>query len=517
MYEKRDYFKAHDPEKIKTYVDLTTRLLPLEKYTALLDGGFVFQSNDQFDEAEKWFREAIDLNPQRGSGWINLGYILEKKEQYGESEKAFQKALEPEPDYFDAHWGLAYLYERMEGQETTAIQTLETCRRLRPAWEIFIIPRIADLHRKLGKVAEANALLLDCLKKFPDKDAEPLRLLHEDVNNLPEEEALGLLERIRELKGKAYADNFANRAGNVKFQYQKFEEAAAYYRQALAIDPNVPIYHYNLGLSMDRLERLDEAEAAFGEYLALETPSPENLNTIGVFYYKKRQQYEKAASFYQKAIEGNPQNDNFHYNMALVQEKLEQWSDAEASYLKAIECDPEDPENFNGLGVFYYNRRLYEQAIENYQKAIALNATEALYFANLGLAHQQMGHQEEELAAYGQAAVLNPRYRMEVGRVYYNREQYAEAIQAFEQAGDLIDQYPVNLAYWGLAYESLGKPDLAEPLFRKALEKTLRWMTISITGWASYATGKTGTRKPKLYTWPPSRWRRWPCITKTWA
>lgn len=469
LYEKRDYFKDHDPKKIRKLVDLTARLLPLEKYTALLDGGFAFQSNDQYDEAEKWYREAIDLDPQRGNAWVNLGYILEKKGNYGESEKAFQNTLQKEPDYFDAHWGLAFLYEQMDQKKEQAIQTLDTCRRLRPDWEVFIAPRIADLTRKLGKEEEANAILLSCLEKFPDKDAEPLRLLHDQVNDLPEADALALLDRIRDIKGDGYADNFLNRAGNVKFQFQKYEEAADYYRQAIAIDPKVPIYHYNLGLAMDRLDKLDEAETAYQEYLSLETPTADNLNTIGVFYYKKRQAFERAAALYKRAIEGNPQNDNFYYNLALVQEKLEQWSDAEASYLKAIECDPEDPENFNGLGVFYYNRQLYEQAIENYLKAISINPEESLYFANLGLVHQQMGHADQELEAYQKAAFLNPRYHLEVGRVLYGRGQNEEAIQAFERAGELVDQFPVNLAYWGLACENLGQIREAESFFRKAL------------------------------------------------
>lgn len=469
LYEKRDYFKDHDPKRIRKLLDLTARLVPLEKYTALLDGGFAFQSNDQFDEAEKWYREAVELDPNRGSGWVNLGYILEKKNQYEESEKAFKRALEKEPDYFDAHWGLAFLYEQMEDQEEQAIKTLETCRSIRPEWEPFVLPRIAELTRKLGRDSEADDLLLDCLKKFRNKDAEPLRLLHEQVNRLEEEAGIKLLDRIREIKGKDYADNYANRAGNVKFQFQKYEEAAELYRQAIGIDPKVPIYHYNLGLAMDRLDKLDEAEASYQDYLSLEAPTPDNLNTIGVFYYKKKQDFERAASFYKRAIEGNPQNDNFHYNLALVQEKLEQWGDAEASYLKAIECDPEDPENFNGLGVFYYNRQLYEQAIENYAKAIAINPEESLYFANLALAHQQMGHAEEEMNAYQKAAALNPRYLLEVGRVYYSRGQNQEAIQTFESAGDLLNQYPVNLAYWGLACENLGQVHDAEAIFRRAL------------------------------------------------
>ncbi|MFZ2899462.1 MAG: tetratricopeptide repeat protein [Saprospiraceae bacterium] len=472
LYEKRDYFRDHDPALIRKYVERIGRLLPIEKYTALTDAGFAFQSNDRFDEAEAWFREAIQLDPRRGNAWVNLGYVLEKKGQYEESEKAFKKALQFGPDYFDAQWGLAFLFESRESKEEDAIRTLETCLSLRPSWEVYILPRISELHWKTGRREQANAILFDCLRKFPAQDAEPLRILHERVNQLDEEPAMQLLEQIRQARGEAYADNFANRAGNVRFQYQKYEEAAEFYREAIRINASVPIYHYNLGLAMDRLDRLEEAEAAFANYLGLDqAPDADNLNSIGVFYYKKRQDNEKALGFYQRAIQANPHNDNYFYNQALVQEKLGQWSDAESSYRQAIECDPEDPENYNGLGVFYYGRQLHEQAVENYRKAIAIRSDEALYFSNLALACQALNKPEEELEAYRKAASLQPRYFLELGRALYTQGRHAEAVEAFEHGADYLPNFPFNYAYLSLALENTGQPERAWEALQRGLGK----------------------------------------------
>lgn len=472
LYEKRDYFRDHDPALIRKYVERIGRLLPIEKYTAMLDAGFAFQSNDRFDEAEAWFREAVQYNPRRGNAWVNLGYVLEKKGQYEESEKAFKKALQLGPDYFDAQWGLAFLFENMEGKEEEAIHTLETCLSLRPSWEAYIQPRISELHWKAGRAEQANAILFDCLRKFPAQDAEPLRILHERVNQLDEEPAMQLLEQIRKARGEAYADNFANRAGNVRFQYQKYEEAAEFYREAIRINASVPIYHYNLGLAMDRLDRLDEAEAAYLKYLELDqAPDADNLNTIGVFYYKKRQDNEKALGYYQEAIKANPQNDNYFYNQALAQEKLGQWSGAETSYRKAIECDPEDPENYNGLGVFYYGRQLHEQAVENYRKAIAIRSDEALYYSNLGLACQALNRPEEEIEAYRKAASLQPRYFLELGRALYAQGRNVEAIEAFRNGEGFLPQFPFNYAYLALALENAGQPEKAWEILQGAIGK----------------------------------------------
>ena len=477
LFERRDYFEDNDPSLIRTYIDRITLLMPEERYSALIDAGFAFQSNDRLGEAERWYREVIDAFPDRGGGWINLGYILEKQKRYPESREAFLQALRLDSEHFEAHWGLAYLYERMEGMESEALRTLETCKELRPQWAVFILPRIAELQLRLGESEKGVALLLECLKRFPDQDADPLRILHEEVNRRASEPegasaAIGLLEQTLEARGREYADNFANRVGNVHFQNGRFDLAAGQYREAIGIHADVPIYHYNLGLALDRLEQYEPAAEAFEKYLSLESaPSADNLNSIGIFYYKKLQQHERAAALYQRAIEQDPANDNYHYNLALVQERLGQISEAEASYLSAIECDPGDPENHNGLGVFYFGRQRYEEAVREYQKAIDLHDGEALYFANMGLAWQQLGRSDEEMAAYQKAATLHPRYFLETGRCYFNQKHYEEAIEAIRQAGEYLDQFPFHYAYLGLSFENLGDKAQAEATFRQAIGK----------------------------------------------
>jgi len=48
----------------------------------------------KYDEAEKAFREAIELAPTDATPWLHLGRVLTSLRRYAEAEKAFRRAIE---------------------------------------------------------------------------------------------------------------------------------------------------------------------------------------------------------------------------------------------------------------------------------------------------------------------------------------------------------------------------------------------------------------------------------------
>jgi tetratricopeptide (TPR) repeat protein len=57
--------------------------------------------------------------------------------------------------------------------------------------------------------------------------------------------------------------------GTVLAQEGRLDEAAAYFRQAVAIDPQSVEGHFNLGVALARLNRVDEAAEQFAYVLRL--------------------------------------------------------------------------------------------------------------------------------------------------------------------------------------------------------------------------------------------------------
>ena len=72
-------------------------------------GSFHFREGN-YQQAEKIFKEAIELDPEYGRAYAGLGTIYLRIGRYDESEKLLKKCIAISPDETDAYYNLACLY-----------------------------------------------------------------------------------------------------------------------------------------------------------------------------------------------------------------------------------------------------------------------------------------------------------------------------------------------------------------------------------------------------------------------
>ncbi|MCS6853091.1 MAG: tetratricopeptide repeat protein, partial [Gemmataceae bacterium] len=61
----------------------------------LNDVGYCCYERGDWAEAEKYLRQAVQLNPSYKRAWVNLGLVLGQQERYDESYQAFAQVLTP--------------------------------------------------------------------------------------------------------------------------------------------------------------------------------------------------------------------------------------------------------------------------------------------------------------------------------------------------------------------------------------------------------------------------------------
>jgi tetratricopeptide (TPR) repeat protein len=81
----------------------------------LNDLGQCYYDLGSWSQAEKYFRQALDVNPQYQRGWVNLGLTLGQEERYDEARDAFLKAVSP----CEAECNLGFVY-MTQGKRTEA-------------------------------------------------------------------------------------------------------------------------------------------------------------------------------------------------------------------------------------------------------------------------------------------------------------------------------------------------------------------------------------------------------------
>jgi serine/threonine-protein kinase len=168
---------------------------------------------------------------------------------------------------------------------------------------------------------------------------------------------------------------------------EAYDRANAFYRQALARDPNFAEAAAELARS--RLwwhwkfsplapPELEEVKLLIDRALALAPNSPEAHFVLGLFSYWGHRQYEMALTEFNRALELQPNNALARQYCAAVYRRRGEWERSLADFQRAQELDPRDTTIATGIGQTYLALRLWEDAERAELRALAIDPHNAL-------------------------------------------------------------------------------------------------------------------------------------------
>ncbi len=119
------------------------------------------------------------------------------------------------------------------------------------------------------------------------------------------------------------------------------------FRQALAIDPNIPELHANLGLLLERCGRMEEAEHHYRSAMALRPSLTQASLNLAVFL-DRQHRFGEAESLYRHALALDPGSAPAWSNLGVLLAGLKREDEAETCHRKALALDPKfDKAAFN--------------------------------------------------------------------------------------------------------------------------------------------------------------------------
>ncbi len=119
-----------------------------------------------FSEAEKAFRDAVNLDPGSADAQFRLGNVYIRQGQLAAAETAYRAAADINPDMASAHLNLGVVYYQME-QWNKAEEEFRTVLQLAPgdAQALYLLAAVRIQERQY---AEAENLLLQAKLAQPD-------------------------------------------------------------------------------------------------------------------------------------------------------------------------------------------------------------------------------------------------------------------------------------------------------------------------------------------------------------
>ena len=357
-----------------------------------------------------------------------IGIVYQELNSLNEAVTAYQKALSlkaPPDVHGTAHLHLGIVY-KTQGE----LMPAET--HLRQA--LVLLPETAEVHIHLGDVY----MLQHRLTAAETAYREGIRL------NPDHTESYYGLGRVSELQNR-------------------LQQAMAYYDAALVRNRYLSQAHYRRALTYRRLGKGEQAAAAMAQFRHLKTYEDTvhayrealYLNpNLPVLYIKLGELHETyhnltaAVQIYEMATEVHPSYVPAYTHLGEVFIQQRAFDKAASVYQKSTEIAPDDPQVWLKLGVIYINQQQFDPAIAAFKRTIVVDSTTAEAYNNLARLYAGLGREMQQAIDLAKRAVsLEPtaRYYDTLAYTYYRNTQYSEALEAIQQAIALApDVAPYN-------------------------------------------------------------------------
>lgn len=226
---------------------------------------------------------------------------------------------------------------------------------------------------------------------------------------------------------------------------KKYDDAISAWKNALALAPEDPRGHNNLGIALFEVGKIDDAIAEYRKSIQLNPNSSQTHNNLGSALAEKGA-IDDALPEFRKSVQLNPDNAAAHVNLgnALASESG-QLNEAIDELTKGVEMAPGAANGQNGLGVALARAGRLDDALIHMDKAVTLMPQSVDYHYNYGRVLAAKGSIPEASAQFERAAKLSnmqePAILEMLAATYSDTGRYTEAVQVARQALELATQH----------------------------------------------------------------------------
>lgn len=169
-----------------------------------------------------------------------------------------------------------------------------------------------------------------------------------------------------------------------------YEEALAYFSEAMATDPNYSEYYNERGNVHMKMERFDEAEQDYLHAVELSPPYAEVWTNLGQ-RYRIQGRMTDAVQAYSRALDLNPKTILALVGRADANTVLEQPDAAQADYDTALALDPAQPLVLASRAILHYEAGRVSAALEDLDQAVSFAPQTPTLYQNRAVALRDLG------------------------------------------------------------------------------------------------------------------------------
>jgi tetratricopeptide (TPR) repeat protein/tRNA A-37 threonylcarbamoyl transferase component Bud32 len=229
-------------------------------------------------------------------------------------------------------------------------------------------------------------------------------------------------------------------------QPPRLEEAVRYLNIAVALRPQSPGAHLNLGMALMHKGQVDDAIAEFREALRIKEDYAVAHYHLGNMLREKGR-LDEAISELRQALAIKKDYPEAHNTLGSALWAKGQLDEAISECRQALALQKNQPEAWNNLGIALYAKGQLDEAIAAFRQALALKKDFAPVYSNLGSALYATGRLDEAIAASREALRFNKdiaEFHLNLGEMLVLQGHFREAVEEIRLGHELN----VRKQYW---------------------------------------------------------------------
>lgn len=449
-------------EQCKSAVSISPKNPNARLYT-----GYFLNIAQEYEEAEKEFKEAISINPFMSArarltlAIMFLNKMKNSKPNFIEFTKSlyylFSGSVTMCWDYPSIRmlskgayksfsvFGYEFLGKLLEKTKnySLAIKTYDLAAEKTGKDELF--------YKKIGDISiqnDAPEIAIDSYKRALDANPYNRDLLVRIATIIQTyfedniDDAIDCYTRILSIEGKN--DRVYYELGHLYLKKQDMLNSVNAFKLAVEIENSNPFYHNSLAYALVQAEQYDEAIEHYQIAINL---NPDNewtaivCQALGTVHYNIKENPEAAIALYQTALMLDQKCDEAHISIGDIYFDNDDMDLAIKSYCDAISVNPDNARSYSKCAMALWEKDYLEEAIVAYNKAISLNPDYDIAYNNLGVIYLDgIGNTEESLSLFRKAIDLNPNYTLayfNLARAQQIKGLKMEAARNFQMAANL--------------------------------------------------------------------------------
>lgn len=447
-------------EQCKTAVTLAP-----ENMNAHLYAGFFMKLAEDYQEAEKEFKEAIKSNKLNSARprLVLSQTILQKINSKNGSASDYMNFL-----YYFLSGSLMIAWDRpslkmfyKNMSDDFSVFTFNSVGKFLEKFKFY--PAATNIYKKavnetahgdifydkMGDLALKNNnldLSIDCYQKVLESNPLNRDVLIKLATVLqtyyPENADDAIDCYVRLLEFDIDTAQIYYELGHLYLRKEDKINSISAFKLALERDSDNPFYNNSLGYAFTKAELYDDAIEYYQKAIAL---NPDNewtsivCQALGAIYAEVKGNVEAAVATYQAGIILDSNNYDLYLALGDIHMAEYDLEKAIKAYCDAITLDSEDYRGYMKAGIALWEKDYLEEALVSYHKAIELNPDNEFAHNNLGILYLDgLADAEEALEYFETAIELNPSYTL----AYFNA---GRASQAMDFRNDAANYYQMAI------------------------------------------------------------------------